>query len=133
MDDPKIWSALQGEAKFHRGMQVFLNGTEVILHDLPETGHDALAKIEQTVPDHMQLDIGASDRWQKAWMGLDSSLLKVGENIISVSVRGVPVRQIAAARTRTTSAHTLALTFFFWNSENCHKLLHGRYKAIDGQ
>ena len=41
------WASLQGEAKFHRGMQIFLNGTEIILHDLPETGHNSFAEIEQ--------------------------------------------------------------------------------------
>lgn len=90
VDDPSEWASLQGEAKFHRGMQIFLNGTEIILHDLPETGHNSLAEIEQEVPDYMQLDIGVSDRWQKAWMGVDSSLLKQGENIISVSVHRLP-------------------------------------------
>ncbi len=74
IEDPSEWSSLQGEAKFHRGMQIFLNGTEIILHDLPETGHNSLAEIQQEVPDHMQLDIGVSDRWQKAWMGVDASL-----------------------------------------------------------
>ena len=83
VEDPSEWASLQGEAKFHRGMQIFLNGTEIILHDLPETGHNSLAEIEQEVPDHMQwISVFLTDG--KKWMGVDASLLKTGR-ISSVS------------------------------------------------
>ncbi|MBM75508.1 MAG: hypothetical protein CMK59_08905 [Proteobacteria bacterium] len=90
VEDPSSFVSLQIEAKFQRGLRIFLNGTELVLHDLPDSNHNAYAELQTELPEFQQQDIGATDRWQKAWMALPTEALRKGSNIISAQAHRLP-------------------------------------------
>lgn len=88
VENPADLSSFQIEAKFHQGIILYLNGKELARRELPKSGvsHETLAMKRKARADFIQMDVGASDRWQWAWTGFSADLLKKGENVIAVEL-----------------------------------------------
>jgi hypothetical protein len=85
VENPAEFVSLQVETKFNKGLRIYLNGEELVQYNAP-LAPGQFATEEESFPSFMQTDVGASDRWQKSWIGLEPSLLKAGENVISAVV-----------------------------------------------
>jgi predicted phosphodiesterase len=87
VDDPSRYTSLQVQARFNKGLQVYINGKLVVRQrlDPDQTGHGAYG-IDPEYPDFIWMHIGANDRWQYNWDAIPPDILREGENIISAVV-----------------------------------------------
>jgi len=85
--DPAQYKALQIQARFNKGIQVFINGTPVATVRLA-SGQSAHGDpgVDLDLPDFMIQDIKATDRWEYHWDAISPGVLKKGENILSAVV-----------------------------------------------
>jgi hypothetical protein len=85
IDDPADWSSLQAEVEFSAGVIVWINGHEVLRHHVAP-GHEEHGNVATPfwLPDWVNQTMYY--RWQRTWIGIDPTVLRAGENVISAAV-----------------------------------------------
>jgi len=86
VEDPSQYKALQIQARFNKGIQVFINGVPVAKERLSSGHAHGDPGVDLDLPDFMIQNIKATDRWEYHWDALSADVLKKGENIISAVV-----------------------------------------------
>lgn len=78
VDDPDRWTRLGVELEFAGGAILYLNGHEIVRHNVPPVLEpDTLAHIRPTPP---WVEQTANHRWQRTTLDVDPGLLRPGEN-----------------------------------------------------
>ncbi len=85
VDDPDALLSLQTEVEFSAGVIVWLNGVEILRHNLNpgHEGHGNLGDVHW-LPDHINQTMYR--RWQQTWTGIDPGLLREGENVLAAAI-----------------------------------------------